>query len=149
MAYRIPIEIEQEYGSDICENTKYIPGIMHLARCGSIQLKTSFELLSERDHQPIGRFHESYGFLDYSLIKDTKIESIDGYGTFNFNDRDRTVRKINQVITSDDIDPLGMFPNNKEKQKKRMAESTDALHRSLTEVLGEKKYQRCMAHPNR
>ena len=138
--YRAPIDVKHKYGQKVYDSVQYLPGIVHLTRLGLIQLKTSFELLSERDHQPMGRYEGKKSWFDYFLFEGIKINSVDGYNVPGFKDLDYFAKNptVNQVISSNDIDPLQMYPNNDQKQLKRIARarSTDSLHKELVRLLG-------------
>lgn len=136
---RVPIDIKGRYGKEIHKNVQYLAGIAHLSRIGLVDLMTSFELLSERDHQPMGRFLGKVGWFDYWLFSDTEIKSVDGYGSCHFGfDQFQENPTINRVIYASDIDPLGLYPNNKENQIKRITNSNDPLYLSLANVLPKK-----------
>lgn len=134
---RAPIDIEDRYGRKTYENVQFLPGIAYLARLGLIELVTSQELISERDRQPSGRFRGDIGWLDCWLFKDIEIPSVDGYGDLSkvFERVKDGPKKINKIISSTEIDPLGMFPNNKEKQLRRISKSTDPLYLELARAL--------------
>ena len=137
--YRAPIDITKEYGELVYESIRYLPGIAHLARLGFLTLRTSFELLSERNHQPMGRFQGEKGWFDYWLFKDINIESVDGNDVPDFDleyfSNNPTVDKF---IYSTDIDPLGIYPENKQKQRDRVSRSNDPLYKGLTKILPQK-----------
>ncbi len=137
--YRAPIDITKEYGELVYESIRYLPGIARLARLGFVTLRTSCELLSERNHQPMGRFQGEKGWFDYWLFKDTNIESVDGYDVPDFDleyfSNNPTVDKF---IYSTDIDPLGMYPENKQKQRDRVSRSNDPLYSELARLLPQK-----------
>ena len=137
--YRALINIKDIYGEEVYENVQHLPGIAHLARLGFIQLQTSFELFSEQNHQPIGRYKGKKGFFDYWLFDKIKMESVDGYDIPDFNlDHFRKNPHINKVIYSTDVDPLGIYPNNKEKQINRISKSNDPLYLELAQLLPKK-----------
>ena len=135
VAYRTP----RECNGEVYENLRYLPGIAHLTRGGYLKLKTSFELLSERNHHPIGRFTGNKTLFSYWLFDGIKIESVDGYDIPDF-DRDhfRKNPTINKIIYSKDVDPLDMYPNNKEKQISRVSQSTDPLYMGLANLMPKK-----------
>ncbi|CAN5487374.1 hypothetical protein BH10PSE11_BH10PSE11_23130 [soil metagenome] len=58
------------------QEIRYLPGIAHLARHNFLKLFTSGELQAEAFSQPAGRF-SGYGWYDYNVFKNTKIETID------------------------------------------------------------------------
>ena len=137
--HRTPINIKEKHGEEVYESVRYLPGIAHLTRLGFIQLQTSCELLSEQNHQPMGRFQEKKGYFDYWLFDGIKIESVDRYDVPDFDlDRLRKNPRINKVIYSTDVDPLGIYPNNKENQIKRVSQSTDPLYVGLAKLLPKK-----------
>lgn len=57
---------------------KYFAGIAYLAKTGSLKLRTSAHLLSERDYQPSGRF-SGYGYDDLNLFAHVETEPIDAW----------------------------------------------------------------------
>ena len=129
----ITTDIESE---DIRKNIKYVPGIAHLSRLGFLTLRTSKELLSEQNHQPMGRFQGKIGWFDRWLFEGIKIESVDGYDVHDFDleyfSNNPTVDKF---IYSTDIDPLGMYPENKQKQRNRVSGLNDPLYKELARLL--------------
>ncbi|MCY4613258.1 MAG: hypothetical protein OXB94_06540 [Nitrospira sp.] len=137
--YRAPIDFTQKDRELVYRNIRYLPGIAHLARLGFLMLRTSCELLSERNHQPIGRFQGKKGLFDYSLLENTNIESVDGYDVpdcdLKYFSNNPTVDKF---IYSTDIDPLGMYPENKQKQRDRVSRSNDPLYKGLARILPKK-----------
>ena len=137
--YRAPIDFIQKDRELVYQNIRYLPGIAHLARLGFLMLRTSCELLSERNHQPIGRFRGKKGLFDYSLLENTNIESVDGYDVpdcdLEYFSNNPTVDKF---IYSTDIDPLGMYPENKQKQRDRVSRSNDPLYKGLARILPKK-----------
>ena len=137
---RVPIDIKQRYNPEVYGSVQYLPGIVHLTRLGLIQLKSSFELFSERNHQPMGRYRGKKGWFDYFLFEGIKIKSVDGYPLPNFEDQKFFTKNptINKVICSSDKDPLQMYPNNEQTQLKRMAQATDPLHKKLVGLLGKR-----------
>ena len=129
----------REYDDEMYENIRYLPGIAHLARAGLLDLRTSFELLSERQHQPIGRFSGEKTWFSYCLFDGITFESVDGYDAPDFDlDYFRKNPTVNKVICSSDIDPLGMYPNNKKNQLARVSRSTDFLYVELAKLLSGK-----------
>ncbi|MCY4128043.1 MAG: hypothetical protein OXG15_02245 [Gammaproteobacteria bacterium] len=134
--HRAPINIKNKYEEEVYDSVRYLPGIAHLTRLGFIQLKTSFELYSERNHQPTGRYEGKKGYFDYWLFDGIKIESVDGYDVPDFDlEHFRKNPRINKVICSTDVDPLGIYPNNKEKQINRVSQSNDPLYLELAKLL--------------
>ena len=140
--HRAPIDIKQKYGETVFENVQYLPGIVHLAQLGLLELKTSFELFSERNHHPTYRFLGRKGYFDYNLFEKIikQIKSVDGYDLPDFSDWfARNPTTINKVFYSTDIDPLGLYPDNDKRQRKRIAESNDSLYKGLVSLfLGDK-----------
>ena len=137
--YRAPIDFTKEYGKLVYESIRYLPGIAHLARFGFLTFRTSFELLSERNHQPMGRFHGEKGSFDYWLFKDSDIESVDGYDVPDFDlEYFSNNPTVDKVICSTDIDPLEIYPENKQKQRDRVSGSDDPLYKGLAKILPEK-----------
>ena len=135
VSYRTP----REYDDGMYEHICYLPGIAHLARAGLLELKTSCELLNEREHQPIGRFLGKRTVFSYDIFDGIKLESVDGYIPFAVDPSYFCENStINKVINSTDIDPLGLHPNNKEKQIERIAQSTDSLYTELAKILPKK-----------
>lgn len=59
------------------ENICMLPGLVHLARIGLIELYTSAELKNEQFRHPSGRYR-GYGYFDYSLFSGLEIKSVDG-----------------------------------------------------------------------
>lgn len=137
--YRAPIDFTKKDRELVCQNIRYLPGIAHLARLGFLTLRTSFELLSERNHQPIGRFQGKKGWFDYWLFKDINIESVDGYDVPDFDlEYFSNNPTVDKVINSTDIDPLEMYPENKQKQRDRVSGSNDPLYTELVQLLPKK-----------
>ena len=134
--YRSPIDFTKEDRESVYQNIRYLPCIAHLARLGFLTLRTSFELLSERNHQPMSRFQGEKGYFDYWLFKDSNIESVDGYDVPDFDleyfSNNPTVDKL---ICSTDIDPLEIYPENKQKQRNRVSGSDDPLYKGLAKIL--------------
>lgn len=123
-------------GDDVRRNIKYLPGIAHLACLGFLRLRTSQELLSEQNHQPIGRFQGKKGWFDRSLFEGINIESVDGYDVPDFDSKHFLNNPtVNKVIYSTDIDPLEMYPENKQKQRNRISGSDDPLYKGLARLL--------------
>ena len=137
--YRAPIDFTKKDRELVYQNIRYLPGIAHLARLGFLTLRTSFELLSERNHQPIGRFRGEKGWFDYWLFENINIESVDGYDIPDYDleyfSKNPTVDKF---IYSTDIDPLGMYPENKQKQRDRVSGLNDPLYKGLAKILPQK-----------
>ena len=115
--YRAPIDFTQKDRELVYQNIKYLPGIAHLARLGFLTLRTSFELLGERNHQPFSRFKGGPCWFDYWLFEDIAIESVDGYVAPDFDLR---------------------RPENKQKQRDRVSRSSDPLYKGLVKILQEK-----------
>ena len=137
--YRAPIDFTKKDRESVCQNIRYLPGIAHLARLGFLTLRTSCELLSERNHQPIGRFQGKKGSFDYWLFENINIESVDGYDVPDFDSEYYSNNPtVDKFIYSTDIDPLGMYPENKQKQRDRISRSNDPLYRGLARILPQK-----------
>ena len=81
VAYRAP----RVYDEEMYKNAQYLPGIAHLARKGLLEMKTSFELLSERNHQPIGRFVGKKTWFSFNLFDGIKLASVDGHDVAEFD----------------------------------------------------------------
>ena len=134
--YRAPIDITKEYGELVYESIRYLPGIAHLARLGFLILRTSNELLSEQNHQPIGRFRGKKSLFHYWLFEGINIESVDGYDVPDFDlEYFSNNPTVNKVIYSTDIDPLGMYPENRQRQRNRVFGSDDPLYKGLAQLL--------------
>ena len=124
------------------KDVKCLVPISQLAKLNVVELYTSEELSSERNHQPTGRYQGRWWFK-YSLFDIGKIPSIDGHDKIYFNPEEMLNEKTRKTlkrgnITSKDIDPFGIFPDNQKKQRLRIqsyAESDDILNR-LTKLLG-------------
>lgn len=102
----------------------YLAGLAHLARLGLARLHQSAELEDEQFRQPSGRYR-GYGYVDYSLFQDLKIESIDGW-----------------VFSS--TGPSWMnLPSPEEQQRKRLQQSGDALFDGLYELLKQQLGEKC------
>ena len=141
--HRAPIDIKQKYGETVFENVQYLPGIVHLAQLGLLELKTSSELLSERQHHPTYRFLGRKGYFDYNLFEkiSKQIKSVDGYDLPDLSDWfARNPTTINKVFYSTDIDPLGLYPDNDKRQQDRIAQSNDPLYKDLVSLFPGKKY---------
>ena len=137
--FRAPIDFKTRYKKEFCDNLRYLPGIANLARIGLIDLMTSFELLSERNHHPMGRFSGKTGWFDHWLFRDIEIRSVDGYGVQNSDfDQPKDTPYINRTICASDIDPLGLYPNNRKKQIERVSNSTDPIYSALADILPKK-----------
>lgn len=105
--------------SEIYENVRFLPGLAHLVKKGSLMFCTSAELQEELFRQPSGRFR-GYGMFDHSLLSHISMESIDGY-TFSA------------------IGPRWMgLSTPKEQQQARLANSNDPLYLALLQQLGKK-----------
>ena len=116
-AARIPVHDDRD-GSDAGKSVRYLPGIISLARRGSMSLVISEELQDEQWTQPVGRFW-GYGNYDFSFFKDLKLEVI--------KDPDYTIT----------IGPSHMgTPSLDEQRRQRLDAKTDPLYRSLVRVLG-------------
>ncbi len=123
-------EIETGYAARVCvygpdsdsddyQNVLFLPGIVHLARKGLIELCTSSELQDEQFRHPTGRFH-GYGMFDYSLLRDIPLRSLDGH-------------------TMPSMGPVWMnLPGAKEQQQSRINGSGDPIYAELVERLGQK-----------
>ena len=131
--HRASIDIK---GEETYRNIQYLPGIAHLVRLELVTLKTSFELFSERNHHPIGRFQGKMGWFDHWLFDGIELSSVDGYDIPDFDlDHSRKNSTVNKVICSSDVDPLGIYPGSREKQIKRISQSTDPLYMKLAKSL--------------
>ena len=128
-------------------DVKYLVPIAQLAKLNIVELYTSKELFAERNHQPTGRY-QGYSWFKYSLFDIHKIPSIDGHDKIYFNPEEMLNEKTRETlkkgyVSFKDIDPFGMYPDNREKQQLRLqsyAESNDLLNR-LTKFLGQKSSQ--------
>jgi hypothetical protein len=99
------------------QNIQYLPGIVHLAREGLVNLKTSAELWDEQFHQPVGRFR-GYGYFDYCLFNGLRLESVDGHAEIT-------------------IGPCyWKLPSGRQQQLERLARRKDALYLDLVRLLG-------------
>ena len=119
---RVPV-YGRKNTSERHRQSSYLTGIAHLARLGLVRLHQSAELENEQFRQPSGRYR-GYGYCDYSLFQDLKLDSIDGW-----------------VFSS--TGPSWMdLPSVEEQQRKRLRQSGDALfhdlHGLLKQQLGEK-----------
>jgi hypothetical protein len=115
-AARIPVHRDDDSSREYA-NIRFLPGIAQLALDGAITLVTSAELMDEQFRQPMGRFR-GYGWLDYSVFRRVKIDSVDGY-----------------LLPS--MGPTSMrFPSPKEQQQARIAAKGDGLYRELVGRLG-------------
>jgi hypothetical protein len=74
---RVPVHDPMNITDDY-RDLKYLAGIAHLAKTGSLKLRTSAHLLAERDYQPSGRFR-GYGYEDLNLLRRVEIEPIDAW----------------------------------------------------------------------
>ena len=74
---RVPVH-DPMNDTDDYRDLKYLAGIAHLAKTGSLKLRTSAHLLAERDYQPSGRFR-GYGYEDLSLLGRAELEPIDAW----------------------------------------------------------------------
>lgn len=96
-AARIAVYADDDL-SETHMNVSFLPGIIQLARCGLVKLKTSAELLAEQFHQPIGRFR-GYGYFDHSLFDGIELEPVDSFvfpilGPQCTNSRDQQLERI-------------------------------------------------------
>jgi hypothetical protein len=121
-AARIPVYDDSDR-TDAGKSVKYLPGIVSLAKQGSISLAISEELQDEQWTQPVGRFR-GYGIYDFYFFKDLKLEVI--------KDPDYTIT----------IGPSHLgIPSLEEQRKRRLEAKTGPLYRSLVSVLGPKNSQ--------
>ncbi len=74
---RVPVHDPMNDADDY-RDLKYLAGIAHLAKTGSLKLRTSAHLLAERDYQPSGRFR-GYGYEDLNLLGRIEPEPIDAW----------------------------------------------------------------------
>jgi hypothetical protein len=74
---RVPVHDPMNDTPDY-RDLKYLAGIAHLAKTGSLKLRTSAHLLAERDYQPSGRFR-GYGYEDLNLLGRLELEPIDAW----------------------------------------------------------------------
>lgn len=121
-AARIPVHDDSDR-SEAGESVRYLPGIVSLAKQGSISLAISEELRDEQWTQPAGRFR-GYGIYDFSFFKDLKLEVV--------KDPDYTVTFGSSHLGS---------PSLEEQRKQRLDAKTDPLYKSLVSVLGPKNSQ--------
>lgn len=68
----------------IYDQLSYLPEIADVAKRGYLELLTSFELLNEKTHQPVGRYSE-YSYFDYNLFGALKMDCIDCDEIDNFD----------------------------------------------------------------
>lgn len=107
---QVPVHAPTNEGR-VYREVRYLAGIAHLARTGHLKALTSSELSAEQFRQPVGRFR-GYGWADYSVFRDVKLESVDGY-------------RLDLV-------------NSKVTQHARIAACADPLFRALLDALGPK-----------
>lgn len=74
---RVPVH-EPMNDTENYRDLKYLAGIAHLAKTGSLKVRTSAHLLAERDYQPSGRFR-GYGYEDLNLLGRVEIKPIDAW----------------------------------------------------------------------
>lgn len=120
-ATRLPVHPYDDESEDY-RNVKYLAGIAHLARRGSISLKTSAELQAERFRQPSGRFN-GYGHFDFNVFRGIEIRSVDGPPPISMGPVELGLPKL--------ID----------QQRQRIDQSGDALHEALVAKLGQRNSQ--------
>lgn len=110
--------------SDRHRQASYLTGIAHLTRLGLMRLHQSAELQEEQFRQPSGRYR-GYGYADYSLFQDLKMESIDGW-----------------VFST--MGPSWMnLPSQGEQQRKRLRQSEDSLFQGLFALLKQQLGEKC------
>lgn len=101
----------------------FLPGIAYLGELGELRLRTSAELMAEREAHPPARFRAT-GWFDYGLFGGGELESVDG-------------RHWESILGS----PFQPRRSPREIQQERLAASEDPLYRALLEVLGPKNSQ--------
>ncbi len=74
---RVPVHDPMNDAHDY-RDLKHLAGIAHLAKTGSLRLRTSAHLLAERYYQPSGRFR-GYGYEDLNLLGRVELEPIDAW----------------------------------------------------------------------
>ncbi|MCB9992242.1 MAG: hypothetical protein H6873_01145 [Hyphomicrobiaceae bacterium] len=115
---RIPVHPEDSQSREYV-NASYLPGVARLAHDGYLELLTSAELQDEIFRQPAGRFG-GYGSFDYSILRSTKFESVDG-------------------VVFPTLGPSSLnLPSAKEQQLERIRNKADGLYLDLVKVLGTK-----------
>lgn len=113
---RVPVHTE-ENDSKIYDNLTYLSGIVHLGKIGRLRLCTSAELRDETWRKPSGMFR-GYGYFDFSLFGDVKLECIDKLqGGWMMG---------------------GGAPSLQEQQQARLNNSGDELYEALLNRLGPK-----------
>ena len=109
---RIPVH-RRDSDKAAYQDIKFLPGIVHLARLGHLELVTSAELEAERERQPNSRFSPT-GMSDHSLLSGVNMESVDGraWGTIYPGWRDDRQspqeRQLARLHASDDPTYLGL-----------------------------------------
>jgi hypothetical protein len=117
-AARIPVHDDRDNG-DAARSTRYLSGIVSLARREHLMLATSCELRDEQWSHPAGRFR-GYGLYDLSLFRNVKFETI--------KDSQYSVVYGSRAGLS--------APNSREQRQKRLEAKADPLFRELVSVLG-------------
>lgn len=117
-AARIPVYADDD-ASEAYQNICMLPGLVHLARQGLFELKSSGELRAEQFHQPAGRFL-GYGYFDFSLFGGVDIPSVDG-------------------LAFPTLGPSHFkLPSSREQQLARIDAHGDRLYQALKTQLGDK-----------
>lgn len=114
-AARIPVYADDDK-SETYQNICFLPGIVHLAKRGLFEFKTSAELKAEQLHQPMGRFL-GYGSFDHSLFGSFQFPSVDGLAFPTLG---------------------GGTDSARQQQLERIEAKSDALYEGLKALLGEK-----------
>ncbi|MFN4297685.1 MAG: hypothetical protein ACK4FB_12675 [Brevundimonas sp.] len=119
---RVPVH---RFESDVAaySDILFLPGLAYLGKLGSLRLRTSAELMAEREAHPPARFRAT-GMFDHNLFGGGELESVDG-------------RHWDGIFGSA-IEPRR---SPRDIQQERLAASDDPLYRALLEVLGAKNSQ--------
>ena len=114
---RVPVH---RVGSDVAaySDIVFLPGLTYLGKLGLLRLRTSAELIAEREAHPPARFRAT-GMFDYSLFGGGELESVDGH-------------HWDGILGS----PFQPRPSPRDIQRDRLSASGDPLYRKLLEVLG-------------
>lgn len=103
---RIPVH-RRDSDKAAYQDIKFLPGIIHIAKLGHVNLLTSAELDAERERQPNSRFRPT-GWSDYSLLSGVRLESVDGrawgtiYPGWRNGPESQQDRQLARIHASDD-----------------------------------------------
>jgi len=135
-AARVPVHNESDQKS-VARSVRFLPGIVDLAKSGSITLYRSFELQDETITHPTGRY-SGYGLYDLSLFKDVPLTLIpDSSHSLTFGHQAGTGPTVKEQISSRRADILSSDPRAKELEKALgKKNSQDAIHIATAERNG-------------